>query len=68
MLYEEKLAVAFAEKLLDHGIYVIPFSFPVVPKTLARIRTQMSAKHTPEQIDKAIKAFTSVGRELGIIK
>ncbi len=68
MLYEEKLAVTFAEKLLDHGIYVIPFSFPVVPKTLARIRTQISAKHTPEQINKAIKAFTAVGKELGIIK
>lgn len=68
MLYEEKLAVTFAEKLLEHGIYVIPFSFPVVSKTRARIRTQMSAKHTPEQIDKAIKAFTAVGMELGIIK
>jgi glycine C-acetyltransferase len=68
MLYEEKLAVTFAEKLLDHGIYVIPFSFPVVPKTRARIRTQISAKHTPEQINKAIKAFTAVGKELGIIK
>ncbi len=68
MLYDEKLAVTFAEKLLDHGIYVIPFSFPVVPKGRARIRTQMSAKHTPEQIDKAIKAFTVVGKELGIIK
>ena len=68
MLYEEKLAVTFAEKLLDHGIYVIPFSFPVVPKGRARIRTQLSAKHTPEQIDKAIKAFTIVGKELGIIK
>lgn len=68
MLYDEKLAVEFAQKLLDHGIYVIPFSFPVVPKGKARIRTQMSAKHTAEQIDKAITAFTAVGKELGIIK
>lgn len=68
MLYDEKIAVEFAQKLLEHGIYVIPFSFPVVPKGKARIRTQMSAKHTPEQIDKAIAAFTAVGRELGLIK
>jgi glycine C-acetyltransferase len=68
MLYDEKLAVEFAQKLLSHGIYVIPFSFPVVPKGRARIRTQMSAKHTPEQIDKAIAAFTAVGKELNIIK
>jgi len=68
MLYDEKLAVEFAQKLLDHGIYVIPFSFPVVPKGKARIRTQMSAKHTPEQVDKAIAAFTAVGKELNIIK
>lgn len=68
MLYDEKLAVEFAQKLLDHGIYVIPFSFPVVPKGKARIRTQMSAKHTIAQIDKAIEAFIIVGKELGIIK
>lgn len=68
MLYDEKIAVEFAQKLLEHGIYVIPFSFPVVPKGKARIRTQMSAKHTPEQMDKAIAAFTAVGRELGLIK
>ncbi len=67
MIYEEKLAVELAEKLLEHDIYVIPFSFPVVPKGKARIRTQMSAKHTPEQINKAIEAFTIVGKELGII-
>lgn len=67
MLYDEKLAVEFAQELLNHGIYVIAFSFPVVPKGKARIRTQMSAKHTPEQIDKAIKAFTAVGKKLGII-
>lgn len=68
MLYDEKIAVDFANKLLDHGIYVIPFSFPVVPRGKARIRTQMSAKHTSHQIDQAIKAFTIVGQELGIIK
>ena len=68
MLYEEKVAAKLAEKLLDHGIYVIAFSYPVVPKGLARIRTQMSAAHTFEQIDKAIEAFTLVGKELGIIK
>lgn len=68
MLYDEKLAVEFAQKLLEHGIYVIPFSFPVVPKGRARIRTQMSAKHTAEQINQAIAAFTVVGKELGVIK
>jgi glycine C-acetyltransferase len=68
MLYDEKLAVDFAQKLLEHGIYVIPFSFPVVPRGKARIRTQMSAKHTPEQIATAIAAFTAVGKELGVIK
>ena len=68
MLYEEKVAAELAEKLLDHGIYVIAFSYPVVPKGLARIRTQMSAAHTFEQIDKAIEAFTAVGREMGVIK
>lgn len=68
MLYDEKLAVDFAAKLLDHGIYVIAFSFPVVPRGKARIRTQMSAKHTPQQIEKAVAAFVAVGRELNVIK
>jgi len=68
MLYDEKLAVEFAQRLLDYGIYVIPFSFPVVPRGKARIRTQMSAKHTPEQIDQAIAAFTAVGKELNVIR
>lgn len=67
MLYDEKTAVEFASKLLDHGIYVIPFSFPVVPRGKARIRTQMSAKHTETQIKQAIEAFTSVGKELRVI-
>jgi glycine C-acetyltransferase len=67
MLGDAKLASEMASRLLDHGIYVIGFSFPVVPKGEARIRTQMSAGLTPEQIDKAIEAFASVGRELGVI-
>lgn len=67
MLYEEKIAVEFASKLLTHGIYVIPFSFPVVPRGKARIRTQMSAKHTSDQIAKAIDAFIQVGKELKVI-
>ncbi|MCF6765724.1 glycine C-acetyltransferase [Thiotrichales bacterium 19S3-7] len=68
MIYDEKKASIFADKLLDHGIYVIAFSYPVVPKGLARIRTQMSASHTPEQIEKTIHAFTTVAKEMGIIK
>ena len=67
MLYDEKIAVEFADGLLKHGIYVIPFSFPVVPRGRARIRTQMSAKHTAEQINNAVAAFTLVGKELGVI-
>lgn len=67
MLGEAKLAADMAERLLAEGIYVIGFSFPVVPKGQARIRTQMSAAHTPEQIDRAIAAFGKVGRELGVI-
>ena len=56
-----------AEELLKEGIYVIGFSFPVVPKGKARIRTQMSAAHTKEQIDRAVAAFAKVGRALGAI-
>lgn len=67
MLYDEKTAVDFANKLLDHGIYVIPFSFPVVPRGKARIRTQMSAKHTEAQVKQAIEAFTIVGKDLAVI-
>ena len=67
MLYEEKKAAEMADKLLKYGIYVIAFSYPVVPKGLARIRTQMSAAHTPEQIQKTIDAFVAVGKEMGII-
>lgn len=68
MLGDAKLAQTMAAKLLEEGIYVIGFFFPVVPKGQARIRTQMSAAHTPEHIDSAIAAFTKVGRELGVIK
>lgn len=67
MLYEEKTAAEMADKLLDHGIYVIGFSYPVVPKGLARIRTQISAAHSPRHIQKAIDAFTTVGKEMGVI-
>lgn len=68
MLYDEKLAHAMADRLLDEGIYVIGFSFPVVPRGKARIRVQISAAHTDAQIDKAIAAFAKVGAELGAIK
>jgi len=67
MLGDAKLAQDMSARLLDEGIYVIGFFFPVVPKGQARIRTQMSAAHTPEHINEAIKAFTKIGRELGVI-
>ncbi len=68
MLYDEKLAHAMADRLLEEGIYVIGFSFPVVPRGKARIRVQISAGHTEAQIDEAIAAFAKVGAELGAIK
>jgi glycine C-acetyltransferase len=68
MLYDAKLSQDFANKLLDEGIYVIGFFFPVVAKGQARIRVQLSAAHEPEHIEKAIAAFTKVGRELGVLK
>ncbi len=67
MLYEATVAQQFAEKLLHKGIYVIGFYYPVVAKGKARIRVQMSAVHSQEQLDKAIAAFTEVGKELGIL-
>lgn len=67
MLYDAKLSQVFADRLLQEGIYVIGFFFPVVPKEQARIRVQLSAAHEPEHIDKAIAAFTKVGKELGVI-
>jgi len=68
MLGDAKLATEMASKMLDKGIYVIGFSFPVVPQNQARIRTQMSAAHTIEQIDKAVDAFIETGREMGVIR
>ena len=67
MLGDAKLASAMADRLLEHGIYVIGFSFPVVPEGKARIRTQMSAGLTRENLDRAIDAFGEVGRELGVL-
>jgi len=67
MLYDAPLAQKFAAALLEEGIYVIGFFFPVVPKGKARIRVQISAGHTREHIDKAIEAFTKVGKQLGVI-
>jgi len=68
MLYEAPLAQQFAEKLLEEGIYVIGFFFPVVAKGQARIRVQISAAHEQHHLDKAISAFTKVGKELGVLK
>jgi glycine C-acetyltransferase len=68
MLYDAKLSQDMAAKLLDEGIYVIGFYYPVVPKGQARIRVQLSAGHKREHLDKAIAAFTKVGKELGVIK
>ena len=67
MLYDEKKALKMADSLLKKGIYVIAFSYPVVPKSKARIRTQMSAAHTIRQIDKTVDAFVEVGKSMGII-
>ena len=67
MLGDAKLAEQMAAKLLEEGIYVIGFSFPVVPRGEARIRTQMSAAHTQAHLDRAIAAFAKVGRDLGVI-
>jgi len=67
MLGDAKLASDFARKLLDEGVYVIGFSYPVVPQGKARIRTQMSAAHTREQLDRAIAAFTKIGKELHVV-
>ncbi len=68
MLYDAKLSQIFADKLLDEGIYVIGFFFPVVAKGQARIRVQLSAAHTQAHLDKALAAFKKVGLELGVIK
>ncbi len=68
MLYDAPLAQKFAQRLLEEGIYAIGFFFPVVPQGQARIRTQMSAAHTREHLDRAIAAFIKIGRELGVLK
>jgi glycine C-acetyltransferase len=68
MLFDERLAHAMARRLLERGIYVIGFSYPVVPKGLARIRVQVSAAHQRQHLERAVEAFTQVGQELGVLK
>ena len=68
MLYDAKLAQSFAANLLKEGIYVIGFFFPVVPRGKARIRVQISAGHTKEQIEKCVNAFVKIGKELNVVK
>ena len=68
MLGDAALASRMADALLTRGIYVIGFSYPVVPQGQARIRIQMSAAHTPEQIDRAVRAFAEAGREIGVVR
>jgi glycine C-acetyltransferase len=67
MIYDAPLAVKFANELLSEGVYVIGFVFPVVPRGKARIRVQLSAAHTSEQVDSAVEAFIKVGKNLNII-
>ncbi len=67
MLGDARLAAGMADDLLKEGIYVIGFSYPVVPKGQARIRAQLSAAHEPEQIDRAVEAFVAVGRKHGVL-
>jgi glycine C-acetyltransferase len=67
MLYDAKLASTFADEMLGEGIYVIGFSYPVVPKDKARIRVQISAAHETEHLDKAVAAFETVGKKLGVV-
>lgn len=68
MLYDAKLSQEFAAKMLDEGIYVVGFYYPVVPQGKARIRVQLSAAHSRAQLDKAIAAFIKVGQELHVLK
>ena len=67
MLYDARLSQDFAARLLDEGIYVIGFYYPVVPQGQARIRIQLSAAHEREHLDKAVQAFVKVGKELKVI-
>ena len=68
ILYDAKLSQVYANRLLDEGIYVTGFYYPVVPKGQARIRVQISAGHYREQLDRCIEAFVKIGRELGVLK
>jgi glycine C-acetyltransferase len=68
MLGDAKLAVEMAQRMLTHGIYVIGFAFPVVPRGQARIRVQLSAAHSTEDVDRAVSAFATVGKELGVVR
>ena len=68
MLYDAPLSQVFAKKLLEEGIYVTGFYYPVVPKGQARIRVQVSAGHSRENLDKCVTAFVKVGKELGVLK
>ena len=68
MLVDAALAQEMAARMLEKGVYVIGFAFPVVPRSQARIRTQMSAAHTTQDVARAIEVFAEVGRDLGIIK
>ena len=67
LLNDEKIALEFSQQLLEKGVYAVPFSYPVVPKNQARIRTQMSAAHSKTQLDKAIAAFIEVGKLMDLI-
>ena len=68
MLYDAKLSQVYASKMLEEGIYVTGFYYPVVPKDQARIRVQLSAGHNREQLDNCIAAFVKVGKQLGVLK
>ena len=68
MLHDERLAVEMARRLLDEGVYVVGFSYPVVPKGQARIRVQLCARHEDADIDRAVAAFAKVGKALGAIR
>lgn len=67
MLGDAKLANDMAQRMLEEGVYVVGFSYPVVPKGQARIRVQLSAAHSPEQVDAAVDAFVRVGKQLSVI-
>ena len=68
MIYDDKIASLMSNYLLKQGIYVVGFSYPVVPKGLSRIRVQISSSHTKEQIEKAVNLFENAGKKFGIIK